>query len=466
MSIKRAVHRAQWGVVPLLTLALALVLALPAGGLAERWEGTRRWSGVQVLEEAVTVPPGATLVIEAGTVVRPLAAEAKLTVRGTLEVAGTQEQPVLFAGPADWAGIEFLESLSGGIIVHARFARAKAAISSLASNFSVRNSEFRDCGVAIQLLRESDPLIEGCLFIANRVGLDNQMKSAPQVRDNRFEEHSVSAIQAGHNSRGPIEGNVFEKNKQAIGVVQKYLDPIADNRFSGNETAIFCNQTQATPLIRGNRFEDNRNALVNFSFSYPVVEHNSFLGSDIAVRNDQFGSPRVAHNLFADNGTAIYNYRKANPKVLKNIFLRNRLILYCDFSSYPTVKENNFEGNTVAVELGKFQSADWEKKSGSKALVQKQASARQSQNPLLAQAPTEFTDIVDVSGNWWGDQTALLAAAGQESNLDLFFDRHDTPEVTYEGYGFGEQRFRLDIVRFSPWLEGAVADAGPNREAP
>ncbi len=90
--------------------------------------------------------------------------------------------------------------------------------------------------------------------------------------------------------------------------------------------------------------------------------------------------------------------------------------------------------------------------------MQKEATARKSQNPLLAKAPDSFDDFVDVSGNWWGDDTAKLAVLG-DGNSELFYDRHDKPEVTYEDYGPGV--YRLDRVQFLPLLEEPVEEAGP-----
>ena len=166
----------------------------------------------------------------------------------------------------------------------------------------------------------------------------------------------------------------------------------------------------------------------------------------------------VENNLFRGNEMALYNYRKSNPKVRLNSFEQNALALYCDFSAYPDVKENNFLGNVVGVKLGIYQSADWERRSGSKKIMQKESASRRSQNPLLANAPETFSDFVDVSGNWWGDDTAQLIRVG-EGNSPLFYDRHDEPEVTYENYGPGV--YKLDRVHFSPWLNEPVKDVGP-----
>lgn len=434
-----------------------------AGEVSGTLQGQIRWEGEVALKSAVTVAPGAVLTIAPGAEVKPLVPGAKIVVQGTLAVKGTKAAPITFSSAPGWQGIEFIEAPRGSSIEHARFRNAQSAVSSIATPFVLRATTFRDCGTAVKLLREADPVIEDCLFENNEIAIDNEMKSAPLIRRNRFAGHKKTAVLASHNSTGSIEENVFEKNKQAIGLLQKYPDRIVGNRFIDNEVGIFCNQTQNTPRIKGNVFSGNENALVNFSFSYPEVENNTFVKNGTAIRNDQFGSPLVVHNLFRDNETAIYNNRKSNPKIEKNLVERNGLALFCDYSSYPRVKENNFLDNGKGVELGIYQSADWEKRSGSKVIVEKEATARRSQNPLLAQAPTEFNDFVEVSGNWWGERnTAALAAAGEEGNVSFFFDRRDKPEVVYEG--FGADSYVLDLVAFSPWLAAPVADAGPKEK--
>jgi hypothetical protein len=445
--------------------SLLLALFLCGSSLAEAatysgpLSGNTTWRGEVVLGSPVTVPSGATLTIAAGTRVRPVDAAARLLVQGLLFVQGTAASPVVFVAVENWQGIEFVEAPAGSVIEQARFSKAEAALSSIATDLTVRGSTFADCAAAIKLLRESHSLIEDCRFVGNEMAIENEMKSTPVIRGNHFEGHTNTAIFASHNSSGAILDNLFFKNKQGITLIQKYPDRIEKNRFVENGVGIFCNQTQNTPTILDNTFEKNDNALVNFSFSYPVVENNRFLDNETAIRNDQFGSPRVARNLLRGNKTALYNNRKSNPEVRLNRIEKNGLALFVDYSSYPQVRQNNFIDNGRGVELGIFQSADWEKRSGSSGMVQKEALSRKSQNPLLAKAPTVFNDYVDVSGNWWGKDTAKLAAAGSEGNLEIFFDRCDKPEVTYEG--FGPDSYRLDRVVFSPWLEAPVTGAGP-----
>ncbi len=445
-------------------LLLLISLSLPGVVRAETkvLTGKTVWQGDITLSTSFSVPAGSELQIMPGTIVRITAPDVGLNISGKLLINGTQGKPVKFLSPPNWKGISFLEAKQKSVIEYAVFAKAESAISSIATRFSVRHSQFTACGTAIKLLRESPVLIEDNLFEQNDIAVDNEMKSVATIRNNRFIGQKKTAVIASHNSRGVITGNRFENNEQGIALLQPYNDRIADNVFKGNKIAIYCNQTKNTPLIKGNSFEQNDTALINFSFAYPAVEDNRFVGNTMALRNDQYGSPLVQHNLFRKNGTAIYNYRKSSPVIERNRIEDNDLALYCDYSSYPRVRENHFVANKVAVKLGIYQSADWEKRSGSKPLMQKEAAARNSKNPMLAQAPTTFKDVVDVTGNWWGDGTADLQAAAADANLPIFFDRKDKERVTYEG--FGPDSYLLDQVEYRPWLEQPVPIVGPRSE--
>jgi parallel beta-helix repeat protein len=441
------------------TCCCLILLLFVAGSLeAAVLNGMNRWSGQVELSESTQVARGATLTIAAGTRVTVKEGTAGISVQGRILIKGTAQAPVLIAGPAGWSGIELIEGEGESLFEYVDFRGGQSAISSIATGFRVANAEFREYDIAIKLLRESFPTIEGSLFIDNGIGVDNEMKSGPTIRNNRFVGHKRSAVLASHNSKGVLSGNHFEKNKQAVALLQKYQDRVIDNTFVGNEVGIYCNQTQSTPLIENNRFIDNGDALVNFSFSYPAIRNNLFRNNKTGVRNDQYGSPLVEQNTFEGNDTALYNYRKSNPKVRNNLFEANELAMFCDYSSYPEVKANNFLDNAMAVKLGIYQSADWEKRSGSKMIMQREAAARQTKNPLLANAPTEFNDFVDVTGNWWGAQTELVSAAGQEGNPAIFHDRKDQPTVVYKG--FGPESYQLDRIVYSPWLQEPVAEVG------
>lgn len=448
--------------VKLLLLALfclGSVVTARADSCSGTLLGHTRWSGKMEMAGMVTVPVGVTLTLEAGSRIQVATAEAKLIVRGRLLIEGTAANPVSFVTPPGWQGIELMETQEKSSLRNARFSSAAAAISSYASNFEVIDSEFVDCEFGVRLLRESAPLIEGNRFVGGGIGVANEMRSNPTIRNNYFEKLTQTGVLASHNSRGRISGNQFIGNKQGVGLQQPYPDMVDNNLFRSNELGLFCNQTKNTPEVVDNRFEENDNALVNYSFAYPLVRNNVFVRNKTAIRNDQYGSPKVENNLLENNGTALHNYRKSNPQVSHNLFSHNELAMFCDYSSYPQVRENNFIANQQGVKLGIYQSADWEKRSGSKRMVMQEAQARGSKNSMLEGAPTEFVDQVDVSGNWWGEDTPRLAGAGADANDPHFWDRHDQPTVVYEGFGDGA--YALDLIIFSPPLAAPVTEVGP-----
>jgi len=419
------------------------------------------WQGQVELTDEVVIEPQGVVTIRPGTHIKIAAPEHQIRVYGRLQIDGTEQQPVFFDTVAQWQGIHFVEAAAGSVIGYAHFRDCQDAVSVIATSPEIVNSQFHQCAAGIKLLRESNSVVRDNLFKNNELGLSIEMRSNPQVSGNQFIENRGSGILVSNKSRGLITKNIFDKNQQAIGLLQPYADSVKDNIFRENQVGIYCYQTQSTPTIEANLFEKNVLALVNFSFSFPVVRNNTFSDNQTALKSDQFGSATIEHNLFQNNETAIYLNRKSNARITLNQFTANKLALLIDYSSYPQVQQNNFTQFSEAARLGIYQSADWEKRSGSKPLLMKEAKARGSKNPMLSQAPAQFNDVVDLSSNWWGEQNPLLSHATHAENLPQFFDRKDQPTVVYEG--FGPESYALDEIQFQPVLSAPVKNAGVTR---
>lgn len=416
------------------------------------------WQGQVELTDTLVIGAEGVLIIKAGTHIKIAAPEHQIMVYGRLHIEGTAQQPVVFDTVAKWQGIHFVEAAADSVIAYAQFRDCLDAVSVIATSPKIVNTQFQNCAAGIKLLRESNSLVRDNLFNKNDVGLSIEMRSNPQVKGNQFIQNRVSGILASNKSRGLITKNIFEKNQQAIGLLQPYTDNVKENIFRENHVGIYCYQTQSTPSIEANLFEKNVLALVNFSFSFPSVRNNRFIDNQTALKSDQFGSAAIEHNLFQNNETAIYLNRKSNARIKLNQFTANKLALLIDYSSYPQVQQNNFNQITQAARLGIYQSADWEKRSGSKPLLLKEAKARGSKNPVLRQAPAQFNDVVDLSSNWWGEENSRLSQATNAENLPQFHDRKDQPTVVYEG--FGPDSYALDEIQFQPVLRAPVKDAG------
>jgi len=80
--------------------------------------------------------------------------------------------------------------------------------------------------------------------------------------------------------------------------------------------------------------------------------------------------------------------------------------------------------------------------------------------------PTEFNDLVDVSGNWWGKETALAGGGWRKGERRPSFTTvtiNRKSATKKEGYGPGN--YRLDRIQFAPWLNEPVPGAGPADQA-
>ena len=436
----------------------ALLALLPARHtlaleIAGELHGAVHWSGEVLLTGPVVVPAGARLDIAPGTRVRAATADSTLRIQGVLQVAGEAEAPVEFLTPHGWQGILVDRPQEPPRIRHARFSKAAVALSVQAAEMHLDQVVFRDCTTAIKALREAHLLVMGSRFERNQVGVDADLKSLVDVRDSVFTMHGEAGVRVTNGCRLNVFSSRFADNGAGIVLLQKISGEIRETRFVNNDRGLNCSRIGEGLLVRGNLFEQNRIALESGTFSQPLLSDNRFLGNGTAVKSDQFATGEFLHNLFEGNGTALQNTRRADPLVSHNVFSSNGVAVFCDFSSYPRIRDNNFLDNPLAVKLGSFQSAAGARPPG----TQREAGFSGPAQPRAgADAPTQ--DFIDASSNWWGEDTAQLAAGGSGGNPSIFFDRKDQPEVEL---GDSEGGGVLDVVHFSPWLGAPVLDAGP-----
>jgi parallel beta-helix repeat protein len=227
-------------IAPLLLLLLSGCLNAPGQPVtpAEPREVAGILRGETVLEGEVLfsgdvlIPVGSTLTLLPGTRVRVqvsestridpeyLSAATELLVRGTLNILGTPEAPVVFlateapgsAADTDplWAGI-ILDGASG-TLRHLQLSRAETGVLCLGSS----------------------PLIEKSLFSECRYGLIAQQGSAPRLLTNRFEK-GEGGVFCWLGSDPVLEGNSIVGNAEEGVFVDGTSRPtLAGNRISGN----------------------------------------------------------------------------------------------------------------------------------------------------------------------------------------------------------------------------------------
>jgi parallel beta-helix repeat protein len=180
----------------------------------------------------VLIPAGSTLTLRPGTRVRVKVSEStridpeylspatELLVRGTLNILGTPEAPVVFlatdapASVADddplWAGI-ILDG-AAGTLRHLQLSRAETGV----------------------LCLRSSPRVEASVFSECRYGLIAQKGSAPHLVDNRF-ENGEGGIFCWLGSHPVLEGNRIAGNAEEGVFVDATSRPtLTGNRISGN----------------------------------------------------------------------------------------------------------------------------------------------------------------------------------------------------------------------------------------
>jgi len=263
------------------------------------------WSGVIVIDGDIYIPPGVTLTIEPGTVIKfkridensdqnmfaidsPYYPEAELIIRGKLIAKGTPAQQIVFTSAeaipraADWGAINFLGS-EGNIVEYAKILCAYNGVHAHGSAVTVSHCEFAKNGVGISFKKE---------------------------------EEKPDAPWYGQPSRLIISHNRFINNKGGIGfrnsITEITHNEIRDNKFFG-----IWPKEDSKAIIRYNEITGNKKGLYLYQARGLTLEYNNIYDNreyDIAIaeaqdfpidaRNNWFGTinqDKIAEMLFDKN---------------------------------------------------------------------------------------------------------------------------------------------------------------------
>lgn len=253
------------------------------------------WSGIVLIKGDVYVPPGVTLTVAPGTVVKfrkideksdqnmfnidsPYYPEAELIIRGKLIARGTPEKQIVFTSaemtpnPADWGAINFLGS-EGNVVEYAKIYCAYNGIHAHGSEVTVANSEFARNGIGISFKKE---------------------KEAPDVP------------WFGKPSALKISNSVFANNKGAIGcrnsTAEILHNEIRENKFFG-----IWPKEECPAVIRYNEITDNDRGIYLYQVKDLTLEHNNIYANrnyDIAIAEAQDFPVVAANNWFGTTDPA------------------------------------------------------------------------------------------------------------------------------------------------------------------
>jgi parallel beta-helix repeat protein len=211
------------------------------------------WDGSFLIEGDVYVPPGVTLTIMPGTMIKfkrideksdknlfvndsPYYPQAEIIVRGKIIAKGTRKKPIVFtsaemdAGPADWGAINLLGS-KGNILEYVKVLCAYNGVHAHGSSALITNSEFTRNGVAISFKKEfeypevpwfgeeADLEITHNLIHNNKGGIGFR-KARADISYNDIRENKFFGIWLKEVSEGIISYNDIEENKKNIFLYQ------------------------------------------------------------------------------------------------------------------------------------------------------------------------------------------------------------------------------------------------------
>jgi hypothetical protein len=246
------------------------------------------WSGTILIDGDVYVPPGVTLTILPGTMIKfkridekseknlfdtdsPYYPQAEIIVRGRIIAQGTKDKPIVFTsaepnpGPADWGAINLLGS-RGNIIEYVKILCAYNGVHAHSSSALISHSEFTKNGVAITFKKEyefpdlpwfgqeAELIITHNLIHKNKGGIGFRRAKATisynEVRDNKF-----FGIWPKEESEGIISYNDILKNKKNIFLYQaKGVKIQFNNIFNPKDYNIAIAEAQDTDVDARNNW--------------------------------------------------------------------------------------------------------------------------------------------------------------------------------------------------------------------
>ncbi|MBI5903971.1 MAG: right-handed parallel beta-helix repeat-containing protein [Deltaproteobacteria bacterium] len=423
------------------------------------------WSGDILLTQSVVVSPNGRLRILPGTRIRVAAGKGiSLSASGGLSIEGSGgDGTVLFlpekpGGARDqWEGIRLVggerepASLTGF-----RIEGAREGVSVSEGEARIRDAVFIGCETGVRGNQKSRVVVDNCLFDGNGDGAVVSLGGDGVFRRSRFANIQGNGIVADKGASFRVTACVFDRGKTGIFSLTNAPCRVERSVFASLEVGVVARQMGKDSTVSRAEFRNNATGVLAVQFSSVEVSDSTFRENRTGVDAKEFSSPTVRNNRFEANQAAVNLFRKSHAVVEKNVFFHNRDAVVVNYSSYPRISGNNFDRNDMSVRLEKFQSGDWEERSGSREISGGEARQRGSQFAAIAGMQGKFPKRVFARGNHWGPDPERNPEKG---TLGKIRDGKKYGPVRYEGFGDGE--YSIDVVDFSEELPSPAPDAGP-----
>ncbi|PLX93977.1 MAG: hypothetical protein C0621_06310 [Desulfuromonas sp.] len=271
---------------------LLLLLLLAAPVLAdERYEGENSlfvdtvWEGEVEIDGILTVPPGVTLEIRPGTVVRftPFDSngdgigEHELFVQGVLKAVGTAEAPILFTStaaipaPGDWGAINMMASEEENLLAHCRIEYgyrgfhahfSRAALQDCLLQHNIRGAQFQESTVSLRR----------CQLLDNGHGL--------QFRNSDVTLEALEVARSFWGVRGlystvALRDSIIAKNRAGGVHLRDSTVEITRCRFDGNRRGLYLQRSEGR--VNGNWIASSREYGILLEKSHCDLERNRLI---------------------------------------------------------------------------------------------------------------------------------------------------------------------------------------------
>lgn len=402
-------------------------------------EGEKNYSGNVELKGNYLIKQGTKIDLKPDTV---------LLFTGKVKFSGTGKRKITIKGSRN-SVIRFVQSevdLKNFVI------SGIEGVEFIETNGSIENAEFNDNRVGIKVTRNSNILINSAVFNFNGIGLAIELKSSSKLESCKFENNEAGII-LGQQGVGEVVLSSFLNNKTGIFVNRDGMLFLSNCKIRNNDKGVDIYQNIGSKIV-GNVFTKNRIAIFGELFTQVNIEKNDFMENNTAIDFLQVVTGKIRNNIFKKNGTAILLEKKSSPDIRNNSFEDNEIGILCNFSSYPTITKNNFLNNKLHIKLGEFQSADFENRTGSRAIQLKEVVEKQSRRSAQfnEKQKTVYSGEVFAKNNYWDENT--VKEFKTKDNISTIYDGFDLKEVTYEGYG--SEKYAIDIVNYEPYLTTPV----------